>query len=69
VGAVSRRAEATSRGARMLRTALGIRASAVEAVSLLMIDPLHFVVAMQGIPSSAFVGVDDGALGDARLDE
>lgn len=46
-----------------------IRASVVEAVSLLMIDPLHFKRAVQIVPRGRFVGVDDSSLGDARLDE
>ena len=39
------------------------------AVGLLVIDPLHLVMAVQRIPGPAFVRVDDGALHDPRLDE
>ena len=46
-----------------------VRASAIEAVGLLMVDPLHFVMAVQRIPVAGLVGVDDSALGDARLNE
>ena len=42
-----------------------IGASPVETVCLLMIDPLHLEMAVQRVPVAAFVGVDDGALGDA----
>jgi hypothetical protein len=44
-----------------------VRAGAVEAVRLLMIDALHFEAAVQRIPRAAFVGVDDGARLDAGL--
>jgi hypothetical protein len=33
------------------------------------IDPLHFESAVQLVPSAGFMGMDDGALGDPRLDE
>lgn len=46
-----------------------IGAGAVQAVRLLMIDPLHFVTGVQIVPSPAFVRIDDRALCDARLDE
>ncbi len=46
-----------------------VRASAVEAVGFGMIDPLHLESRMKGIPARRFVGMDDGALGDAGLDE
>jgi hypothetical protein len=42
---------------------------AVEAIGFLMIDALHFELAVQGIPRAAFVGVDDGAGLDASLNE
>lgn len=41
-----------------------VRASAVEAVGLLMVDPLHFETFVQVIPCGAFVRVNRGALGD-----
>src|ERR1043166_3450912 len=44
-----------------------IGASAVETVSLFMIDPAHFVTSMKCVPVRRIVGVDDGALGDPRL--
>jgi len=46
-----------------------VRARAVLAVGLAVIDPLHLESGMQGIPARRFVGMDDGALGDAGLDE
>src|SRR5947208_3181134 len=46
-----------------------IRASAVEAVSLFVIDTLHFEAAMKLIPVSRFVGADDSALRNPSLDE
>lgn len=46
-----------------------VRASAVFAISLLMIDALHFEAGVEAIPRGCFVGMDDRALGDARLDE
>ena len=46
-----------------------IRAGAVEAVRLFVIDPLHFELAVQAIPRCRFVGIDDGSLGDAGADE
>jgi hypothetical protein len=46
-----------------------IGAATVEAVSLLMIDPLHFELAVQIVPHAGFVGMNDGAFRDAALDE
>lgn len=46
-----------------------IRASAVEAISFLVIDALHFVGGVQRIPRATFVRIDDRSLGDARADE
>jgi len=46
-----------------------VRASAVLAVGFSVIDPLHLEGRMKGIPARRFVGMDDGALGDAGLDE
>jgi hypothetical protein len=46
-----------------------IRASAVEAVCLLVIDPLHFETAVEVVPGAGLVGMNDGSLGDPRLDE
>ena len=33
------------------------------------IDPLHFEPAVQLVPGAGFIGMDDCALGDPRLDE
>src|SRR3984957_10511624 len=46
-----------------------IGASAVQRISLLVVDPLHFETLMQVIPSAAFVGVHNRALSDASADE
>src|SRR5712671_5727208 len=46
-----------------------IRASAIEAVRLLMVDTLHFETAVQRIPRAAFVSMDDRARLDASLNE
>jgi len=46
-----------------------IRASAVKAVSLFMIDALHFKAAMQLVPICGLVSIHNGPLGDAGLDE
>jgi hypothetical protein len=43
-----------------------IRASTVEAIRLLMVDPLHFEAAMRIVPSPGFVGMDNRALRDSR---
>jgi hypothetical protein len=42
-----------------------VRAGAVLAVSLAMINPLHFKAGMKIIPSPCLVGVDDAPSGDA----
>ena len=46
-----------------------IRASAVQAVRLFVVDALHLITGMQIVPGAGFVGVNDGALGDTGLDE
>ena len=46
-----------------------IRASAVKAVCLFMIDTLHFEAAMKLIPIGRFVGADNGAFGNPLFDE
>lgn len=46
-----------------------IGAGAVRAVSLLVIDALHFEVSVQRIPRGGFVSMDDRALRDAIADE
>jgi hypothetical protein len=42
-----------------------VRAGAVLAVGLAMIDPLHFKARMEIVPSSRLVGVDGATSGDA----
>jgi hypothetical protein len=44
-------------------------AGAVKALSLLMVDTLHFEALMQAIKRTGFVGVDYRALDDASADE
>ena len=46
-----------------------VSASAVEAVCLLMIDPLDLETLMKVVPRRRFVGVDDRTLGNAGADE
>jgi hypothetical protein len=46
-----------------------IGAGAVEAVGLLMVDPLHFVTVVQAISRRGFVGMYNRALADASADE
>ena len=46
-----------------------IRASAVEAIGFLVVDPLHFKAACNSFQLAAFIRVHDRALGDARADE
>jgi hypothetical protein len=46
-----------------------IRGCTVKAISLLMVDPLNFKPFVQMIPCPGFVGVNSGAIGDARADE
>jgi len=46
-----------------------VRAGTVKAISLLMIDALHFKPFMQVIPRTGFVGVQNGAFGNAGTDE
>src|SRR4051794_13115828 len=46
-----------------------IRAGAVEAVRLLMVNALHFEAAVQRVPRAAFVGMHDRAGLDASLNE
>jgi len=41
-----------------------IRASAVQAVRLLMVDPLHLVAAVKIVPGAGFIGVHDGSFSD-----
>ena len=45
-----------------------VRASAVQAIRLLVIDPLHFEASCNPSHEVSFVGVDDCSLGDAGLD-
>jgi hypothetical protein len=54
----------TAQAAEMFLSLIG--ASTVEAVSLLMVDALHFVMVVQAIPCAAFVRVNRGAFRDAR---
>ena len=46
-----------------------VRASAIEAVCLLMIDSLDLETLMKVVPRRRFVGVDDRALRNASADE
>ena len=46
-----------------------VRASAVERVSLLMVDALHFEPLVQAIPRGGFVGINNRTLGNTGLDE
>jgi hypothetical protein len=46
-----------------------IRASAVEAVGVLMVDPLHIEVGMQAVPRAGFIGIRDCAFRDARWNQ
>lgn len=46
-----------------------IGAGVVDAVSLLMIDPLHREFRVQRIPGRALVGMNHGSLGDPAADE
>src|SRR6185369_6152333 len=41
-----------------------IGAGAVDAVALLVVDPLHGEAGMQRIPGRALIGMNHGALGD-----
>ena len=45
-----------------------IGAGAVDAVTVLVVDPLHGEAGMQRVPGRAFVGVNRSALGDAQTD-
>jgi len=46
-----------------------IGASARERIGFLMIDPLHFELAVKIVPRPGFVRMDHGAGRDPRLDE
>jgi hypothetical protein len=46
-----------------------IRAAAIVAVGVFVIDAAHFEFAVQAIPRCGFVDVNRGSLGDARADE
>src|SRR5271157_2563434 len=41
-----------------------VRAGAIRAIRLAMIDPLHFETRVESVPSSCLVGVDDAPSGD-----
>lgn len=45
-----------------------IRAGAVYAEAILMVDPLHRKAVVQRVPRGAFIGMHRGALGDAQPD-
>jgi hypothetical protein len=45
-----------------------ISAGAIDAVALLMVDPLHDEVGVQRVPGGAFVSMNRGALGDPPKD-
>ena len=46
-----------------------VRAGAVRAIRLAMIDPLHLEARMESVPSSCLVGVDDAPSGDALTND
>src|ERR1019366_1305180 len=46
-----------------------VGAGAVDAVSLLVVDPFHREFGVQRIPGWAFIGVNDGSLGAPSADE
>ncbi len=46
-----------------------IGASAVQAVRLLVIDPLHLIAAVKIVLGARFISMHNGSLGDARFDE
>jgi hypothetical protein len=46
-----------------------VGAGAVKAVSLRVVDTLHFKTFVQAIPRIGFVGMNNGAFGDPSVDE
>lgn len=46
-----------------------IRASPIHRIGFLVVDALHFVLGVQGVPRIAFVRIDDRSLGDTRAYE
>jgi len=46
-----------------------VRAGAIRAIGLAMIDPLHLEASMESVPSSCLVGVDDAPSGDAPAND
>src|ERR1700709_2297858 len=45
-----------------------IGAGAVDAIAVLVVDPLHSEAGMQRVPGRTFIGMNRGALGDPQSD-